>query len=91
MTHTIYSYTDQGQAFQETWTDREVKSYVKDMISKRGFNHYAFDVVTRSHNDGEATEIDVISKKTGKISRCYLAYMFGSFHCEPQDETILVA
>ena len=91
MAHTIYSYTDSGVAFQENWTSTELKSYVKSLMSSRGTKPYQFTLATRSHNNGEATEVDVISKKTGKISRCYLAYMFGDFHCEPSDETLFVA
>ena len=91
MKHSIYSATDSGQLFQESWNDSEVKSYIKNMMSNRGVKPYAFDVATRIHNKGEATEIDVISKKTGKISQCYLAYMFGSFHCEPNNDDVFVA
>jgi hypothetical protein len=88
MKHTIFSYYDNGIAFQESWTTLEIKSYVKSLMSSRGCKPYPFNIATRSHNNGEATEIDVISKKTGKVSKCHLAFMFGSFHCEPQDSTL---
>ena len=91
MKHTIFSYDDNEQPFQEQWTTKEVKSYVKSMFSNGGYKTYPFDVATRSHNNGEATEIDVISRRTGKISRCHLAFMFGDFHCEPEDQSLFVA
>lgn len=88
MKHTIYSYHDNGVPFQEQWTTRKVKSYVKSVFYSGGHKLYPFDIQTRMYDNGETTEIDVISKRTGKISKCHLAFMFGDFHCEPEDQNL---